>query len=414
MAHTAASSPTADTAPASTQLEAGTLAYRNANLAMFVGGFATFAMVYSTQPLLPLLADDFGVSAASASLTVSATAAGLALMLIPGSVLADRLGRQPVMKIALAMAAVLALATAAAPDFATLLVLRALLGAVIAGLPAAAMAYIGEEFAANAQARVMGLYIAGNALGGMSGRFIAALLTDIASWRIALGVIGLLGLLAAFVFWRGLPASRHFRPRAATPARIVGDTLAIYRDAGLPWLFLTAFLGMGAFVGLYNFLGFRLLEAPYGLGQTAIGAIFLLYLVGTWASALSGRLAERYGRRNTLWVMVTVMGSGLALTLASPLWLIIAGVGIFTFGFFAAHALASGWVGRRAGERRALASALYLSSYYLGASVIGSLAGMAWSAGHWNGLTDLLGACLLLTAAVALRLRRLPAASNRD
>ncbi len=152
------------------------------------------------------------MSAASASLTVSATAAGLALMLIPGSVLADRLGRQPVMKIALAMAAVLALATAAAPDFATLLVLRALLGAVIAGLPAAAMAYIGEEFAANAQARAMGLYIAGNALGGMSGRFIAALLTDVASWRIALGVIGLLGLLAAFVFWRGLPARATSAP----------------------------------------------------------------------------------------------------------------------------------------------------------------------------------------------------------
>ena len=406
--------PTAAAAPVSTPLEAGTVAYRHANLAMFVGGFATFAMVYSTQPLLPLLATDFGVSAASASLTVSATAAGLALMLIPGSVVADRLGRQPVMKIALGMAAILALATAAAPDFVSLLVLRALLGAVIAGLPAAAMAYIGEEFAANAQARAMGLYIAGNALGGMSGRFIAALLTDVASWRIALGVIGLMGLLAAFVFWRGLPASRHFRPRAATPARIVGDMLAIYRDAGLPWLFLTAFLGMGAFVGLYNFLGFRLLEAPYGLGQTAIGAIFLLYLVGTWASALSGRLAERYGRRNTLWVMVTVMGSGLALTLASPLWLIIAGVGIFTFGFFAAHALASGWVGRRAGERRALASALYLSSYYLGASVIGSVAGMAWSAGHWTGLTALLGVCVLLTAAVALRLRRLPLAANGD
>ena len=406
--------PTAAPTAASTQLEAGTVAYRHANLAMFVGGFATFAMVYSTQPLLPLLATDFGVSAASASLTVSATTAGLALILIPGSVLADRLGRQPVMNAALAVAAVLALASAAAPDFASLLVLRALLGAVIAGLPAAAMAYIGEEYAASAQARAMGLYIAGNALGGMSGRFIAAVLTDVASWRIALGVIGLLGLLAAVVFWRGLPPSRHFRPRAATPARIFGDTHAIYRDAGLPWLFLTAFLGMGAFVGLYNFLGFRLLESPYGLGQTAIGAIFLLYLVGTSASALSGRLAERYGRRDTLWIMVTVMGSGLALTLASPLWLIIAGVGIFTFGFFAAHALASGWVGRRAGERRALASALYLSSYYLGASVIGSIAGMAWSAGHWRGLAALLGACVVTTAAIALRLRRLPATPSGD
>ena len=197
-------------------------------------------------------------------------------------------------------------------------------------------------------------------------------------------------------------------PRAATPARILRDALAIYRDPGLPALFLVAFLAMGAFVGLYNFLGFRLLEAPYLLGQTAIGAIFLLYLVGTWASTLSARLADRHGRHKVLWIMVVVMGLGLALTLARPLALIIAGVGVFTFGFFAAHALASGWVGKRAGERRALGSALYLSSYYLGASVIGTVAGTAWGAGHWPGLALLLGACVLATGAVALYLRRLP------
>mgnify|MGYP001354407105 FL=1 len=346
-----------DAATPSAYLEAGTPEYRRANIAMFIGGFATFALVYCTQPLLPLLASEFGVSAASASLSVSATTAGLALMLIPGSVLADRLGRQQLMKLALAIAAVLALATAFAPDFLSLLVLRALLGAVLAGLPAAAMAYIGEEVAPTAQARAMGLYIAGNALGGMSGRFVGALITDASSWRTALAVIGVFGLASAVVFWRRLPASRHFVPRAATPARIFRDALAIYRDPGLPWLFLVAFLAMGAFVGLYNFLGFRLLEQPYALGQSAIGAIFLLYLVGTWASALSGQLAERHGRQKSTWKMVAVMGAGLALTLAQPLWLIIAGVGVFTFGFFAAHALASGWVGRRAGERRALASA---------------------------------------------------------
>ncbi|HRM69976.1 MAG TPA: MFS transporter [Thauera phenylacetica] len=373
---------------------------------MFVGGFATFAMVYNTQPLLPLLAAEFGVGAASASLTVSATTAGLALMLIPGSVLADRLGRQQVMKAALAIAALLALATAFAPDFGALLVLRALLGGVIAGLPAAAMAYIGEEIAPGAQARAMGLYIAGNALGGMSGRFVAALLTDWSSWRVALGAI------SALLFWQRLPASRNFRARAATPARIFADTLAIYRDPGLPALFLVAFLAMGGFVGLYNFLGFRLLEPPYGLGQSAIGAVFLLYLVGTWASAASGRLAERRGRRKVLWPMVAVMGAGLALTLAQPLWLVIAGVGVFTFGFFAAHALASGWVGRRAGERRALASALYLSSYYLGASVLGSLAGTAWTGWRWEGVAALVGLCVLLTAACALWLRQLPAPAD--
>lgn len=394
-------------APPAALLEAGTTAFRRANLAMFLGGFATFAVLYGTQPMLPLLAAVFGVSPAHASLSVSAGTAALSLSLIPASILSDRYGRAPVMKGALVLAALIALASAAVSDFNQLLVLRALLGVALAGLPAAAMAYLGEEVAPNAQGRAMGIYIAGNACGGMSGRFIAALLTEWGSWRIALAVLGLLGGIAALVFWRGLPASRHFRARAATPMRIVRDAGAIFRDAGLPWLFLTAFLIMGAFVGLYNYLGFRLHDAPYNLGQTAIGAIFLLYLVGTWASAWVGRLADRFGRRNVLWMMVCLMGAGLALTLHERLAVVILGVGVFTFGFFASHTTASGWVGRRAQERRALAAALYLCCYYLGGSVIGTLSGFAWSSARWGGVVALLGAGALLTLAVALWLRRL-------
>ncbi|MDD2873822.1 MAG: MFS transporter, partial [Azoarcus sp.] len=157
---------------------------------MFVGGFATFAMLYATQPLLPLLSSEFGISPASASLSVSAGTAALALMLIPASVLADRSGREKVMKVSLALAALIALACAAVNDFSQLLILRALLGASLAGLPAAAMAYIGEEVSPRAQGKAMGLYIAGNALGGMSGRVLSALLTDLGSWRIVLITLG--------------------------------------------------------------------------------------------------------------------------------------------------------------------------------------------------------------------------------
>jgi YNFM family putative membrane transporter len=388
-------------------LQAGSAAYRRANLAMFVGGFATFAMLYGTQPMLPLFAAAFGVDAATASLTVSAGTAALALMLIPASVLSDRLGRAAVIKGSLALAALIALGSAVVTDFNQLLVLRALLGAVLAGLPASAMAYLGEEVAPDAQGRAMGLYIAGNALGGMSGRVLAALLTEWGSWRLGLGMLGVLGVAAAFVFWRGLPASRHFHARPARLDRIARDARGIFADPGLPWLFLTAFLAMGAFVGLYNYLGFHLMAAPFNLGQSAIGAIFLLYLVGTWASAQAGRLADRHGRRNVLWVMVAIMGAGLALTAAPHLAAIVGGVAVFTFGFFATHSLASGWVGRRAQERRALAAALYLCCYYLGASVIGSLAGLAWGAGAWGGLLAMLGLCALGTFAIALWLRRL-------
>lgn len=391
------------------KLESGTEAFKRANQAMFVGGFATFAMLYATQPLLPLLSSEFGISPASASLSVSAGTAALALMLIPASVLADRSGREKVMKVSLALAALIALACAAVNDFSQLLILRALLGASLAGLPAAAMAYIGEEVSPRAQGKAMGLYIAGNALGGMSGRVLSALLTDLGSWRIALLTLGVLGIVSAAVFWYRLPPSRHFRARAASLSRILDDARHISRDAGLPWLFLTALLAMGVFIGVYNYLGFRLLEAPFNLGQSAIGAIFLLYVVGSWASAFAGQLTDRFGRRKVQWIVVMIMISGLLLTLSDALALLIAGVAIFTFGFFATHSISSGWVARRGQERRGLATAIYLTFYYLGASLIGSLSGFAWSLGRWNGIAAVLGLCLLLLLAIVLRLKKLPA-----
>ena len=98
---------------------------------------------------------------------------------------------------------------------------------------------------------------------------------------------------------------------------------------------------------------------------------------------------------------------GIGATLADALWLIVAGLGIFTFGFFAVHSVASAWVGHRAGPRRGLVSALYLSSYYLGGSLLGTAAGWAWSHGGWPGVLAALLVCAGLVIGIALRLRRL-------
>ncbi|MDR0634937.1 MAG: MFS transporter [Azoarcus sp.] len=403
---------TDDSSPASDdRLRAAPPAWRRATLAMFLGGFATFAMLYSTQPLLPLFAETFAIGAARASLSVSAGTAALAVALIPASVLADRYGRDRVMKMSLALAAAVASASALVDDFNHLLILRVLLGAALAGLPAAAMAYLGAEVDPPAQGKTMGIYIAGNALGGMSGRLLAALLADLGEmggWRLALFVPGLLGVIAALVFWRYLPPSRHFHPRAAAPRRILADARAIFTDAGLPWLFATGALAMGCFIGVYNYLGFHLMQAPFNFSQRAIGAVFLLYLVGSWSSAFAGQLADRHGRRRVQWGMVLAMLAGLALTLVGQPAVLIAGVAIFTFGFFAAHTLSSSWVAHRGKEQRGLATAIYLSAYYLGASLIGSLSGFAWTHGGWLGIVAALALCLLVLFAIVLRLKKLP------
>lgn len=388
-------------------LQAGTPAFRRANLALAAGGFTCFALLYGTQPVLPQLTHEFGISPASASFSVAAGTLSMALLLIPLSLIADRYGRERLMRLGLVGAALFACASAFMPDFHLLVLCRALLGACIAGVPAAAMAYLGEEIALNARGRAMGLYIAANALGGMSGRFLSALVTGWWDWRHGLGALGLLGLLAAFTFWRLLPPAQHFRPRSLKPRLLLADVGRIYADPGLPWLFVTAFLIMGSFVGIYNYLGFRLSLPPYGLGPAAIGAIFLLYAVGSASSALAGHLADRIGRSRIVLLMSLTMAAGIGLTLVAALPLIILGLAVFTFGYFAVHAVASGWVGRRAGPRRGLVSALYLSSYYLGGSVIGSATGWPWIHGGWPGVVATLLACVAVVLGIALSLRRL-------
>jgi len=381
---------------------------RRITIAVCLAGFSCFVLLYGTQPLLPQLSEAFAIAPGTASLSVTVSTGVMALLLIPLSLVADRWGRERLMRLGLLGAAVFALSSAWAPDFFLLVVTRALLGACIAGVPAAAMAHLGEELPVAARARVMGLYIATNALGGMAGRLISAVVSDLGgSWHYGLAALGLVGLVVAVVFWRLLPPARHFEPRSLQPGLLFADIRRIYADPGLPWMFTTAFLSMGAFVGMYNYLPFRLVAEPYALGPAWIGGIFLLYSVGTWSSAWAGRQVARRGRQRMLLAMSLLAVAGIAVTLLAPLWLIVAGLAVFTFGFFAVHSVASAWVGHRAGPRRGLVSALYLSSYYLGGSVVGTATGWAWSHGGWPGVAAALLACAGLVCGVALRLRRL-------
>ncbi|QFU17901.1 MFS transporter [Microvirga thermotolerans] len=390
------------------RLESGTPAFRRLNLALFAAGFATFAILYCVQPLLPVFSQDFGVSAAVSSLSLSLTTGMLAVaMLVTGS-LSEIWGRKPLMVASLFSSALLTVVSAASPSWHMLLLTRLAIGATLSGLPAVAMAYVSEEVDARSIGLAMGLFIGGNAIGGLAGRVVAGALTDLVSWRFAIGVIGTLGLVAAVAAWRSLPPSRHFRPQRADPAGLLRSFAAHLRDPGLRALFAEAFLLMGAFVTFYNYLGYRLMAPPYRLSHTAIGAIFVVYLVGTFSSTFVGHLAGRLGRRRILWATILVMLAGLGVALTESLPPILVGVVAVTFGFFGAHSIASSWVGRRAREAKAQASALYLFAYYLGSSGIGTLGGVFWTAQGWPGVTALVATLLLAALGLAFRLMALP------
>ncbi|WP_337063377.1 MFS transporter [Kineococcus sp. G2] len=393
--------------------EPGSPAARRVVAALFAAGLATFAQLYSVQAVLPALAGGLRVSAAHAALSVSVATGALALSVVGWSALADRVGRVPVMVVSALAATAVGLVVPWVPGLGALLLLRAVQGAALGGLPAVAMAYLAEELAAGQVARAAAAYVAGTSLGGLSGRVVSALVADLAGWRWGVAAVAVLGAAGTAVLCAVVPRAQGFAPRRRTGPHLVRRLREALADPALLALYAQGALLMGGFVTVYNYLGFRLLAPPFSLSQTVVGLLFVVYLAGTASSAVAGRFAAR-GRLPVLLAATGVFAAGALLTLADALVLVGAGLVLLTAGFFAAHAVASGWVGARARPgARAQASALYTFGYYAGSSVLGWAGGVVMGAGGWSGaVTGVVALAAAAALVAALLLRRDAAAGS--
>ncbi|WP_170006080.1 MFS transporter [Bacillus fonticola] len=382
-------------------IEKGGRSYTKTILSLFLGSFVTFAILYSVQPLIPTFSKQFDVSAATASLSLSLSTGVLAVSMLVTSTFSDKVGRKPIMVASLLLSGILAVVTAFSPNFTFLLIVRALLGVVLAGFPSIAMTYIQEEFHPKNLGAVMGIYVSGTSIGGLSSRVVMGALTDWFSWQIALGVMAALCLLIAVWFWRSLPDSAHFQPQSVNLKQLLSAFGTNLKQPSLLCLFTLAFLLMGSFVSLYNYIGYPLMAPPYNLSQTLVGLIFLVYLVGTFSSSFMGRLADRSGNANMLFCSIVIMLAGGLLTLNGYLWIKLAGVALYTFGFFGAHSIASGWVVQKATKYKAQASSLYLLFYYAGSSLVGTSSGVFWTQFGWGGFIALISGLLAVSLVIA-------------
>ncbi len=354
--------------------------------------------------LSPTITQEFGVSPASSSVSLSISTAMLAIGLLFTGPLSDAIGRKPVMVTALLLASCCTLLSTMMTSWHGILIMRALIGLSLSGVAAVGMTYLSEEIHPSFVAFSMGLYISGNSIGGMSGRLLSGVMTDFFNWRIALAAIGCFALASALMFWKILPASQHFRPTSLRPKTLFINFRLHWRDRGLPLLFAEGFLLMGAFVTLFNYIGYRLMLSPWELSQAVVGLLSVAYLTGTWSSPKAGAMTSRYGRGPVMLFSTAVMLGGLLLTLFTSLWLIFAGMLLFSAGFFAAHSVASSWIGPRARRAKGQASSLYLFSYYLGSSIAGTLGGVFWHSYGWNGVGGFIALMLVLAILVGTRL----------
>jgi len=387
--------------------------YRRFVIGIIAAGTATFAQLYSPQGILPLIAIDLRISASQSSFAVGAATLGVAVGVIPWSRISDRFGRLWVMRVSLISALAIGFLVPIASDFPSIIALRALEGFFLAGLPAVALTAINEELSSKVVGLAAGSFIAGNTFGGLLGRLVAAPAAEIGGWQLGMLSVSSLALVSTVIFLIVMPKPRGFTniPRSEAPS-LVAQLRSNLNTPGVLILLLQAFMLMGGFVAMYNYLAFRLESAPFNLSPTLISFLFFAYLAGTLSAPLVWKFIPKFSATVVLVVSIVVTILGVFITLSDQLLIVLTGLTIMTAGFFAAHSIASGLLVRRAHIGRSQAAALYNVFYYGGSTIIGWLGGVAFIAWGWTG-TVLLVAALALTSLIITLIFSYPKVRNR-
>jgi predicted MFS family arabinose efflux permease len=369
-------------------------------LAVVFAGFCAFLALFAPQPLLPLLAHTFAVSPARISLVVTASTLAVALSAPLAGFVADRFGRKRVIVPAAFLLAVPTLLAATATSYGQLIFWRLLQGVFTPGIFAVIIAYINEEWDAGAGAATAA-YVTGTVIGGFTGRALAAIVASHTSWRWAFVALGVLNLAGAVAIRAWLPPGRRFT-RARRTGSAVTPLLRHLRNPRLVATYAVGFCVMFTLLATFTYINFYLAAPPFHLSTSALGLLFVVYLIGAVITPVAGRAIDRMGHRFALVAAFSAGATGVLLTLVHSVPVIMAGLTLACTGVFVGNSAGSSYVGSAATESRASAVGLYVTFYYLGGSAGSAIPGYNWNHGGWPACVALIVAVQIVTISLAL------------
>jgi len=365
---------------------------------------ASFTNIYITQPVLPVLQDEFATDMVWVSFSVSAVILGIAISNLPFGFLADRLPIHPIILTGGVLVALGGLVCAVTKDLWVLIGARFLQGLFIPALTTCLAAYLARVLPAARLNVVMGSYVSATVLGGLGGRLLGGWIHAPTHWRHAFVSASILILIATFTAFRWLP-------RTLIENKQQHVTISYWELLKRWELLLIYFCAAGSFFifsSVFNYLPFRMTAPPFGYSTELTTLLYLAYIVGIFMGPTAGRAGNRFGTGNTLLGGVAVLGVSLMLILLPSITAVVLALLGVCAGFFSIHAAAVGSLNRKLSSGQGRANALYVLFYYMGGWLGITLSGFAYKQGGWRAVIYI---CLLflvipLSAGIAERKNR--------
>jgi YNFM family putative membrane transporter len=364
---------------------------------------ATFSTIYLTQPVLPVLREEFGVDAAKASLTVSAVIFGIALATLPFGRLADRFPTRPIILVGGTLASLCGFLCAATTSFPLLVAGRFLQGVFVPSLTTCLVVYLVRRLPAERLNVAMGAYVSATVAGGLGGRLLAGFIHPPLHWRYAFVTASAFLLLATLDAGRWLPREEKI---PETAGEKVGFTALLSRP-DLLRIFSVGAASFGAFSSVFNYMPFQLAAPPFLLPTHLITMLYLSYLVGVAIGPLAGRLGNRLGNGLAMAIGGAVFGASALLTMVPFLPVVAGGLAGVCAGFFIVHTAAVGALNRKLATSRGRGNSLYVLFYYLGGTAGITASGLAYRRAGWRGVVVLVVILLLIPVAAGILEARL-------
>ncbi len=350
-----------------------------------------YASIYAPQPILPLLAGEFGQTTAGAALLMTAVLLPLSFAPLFYGLLLESQPAKRMLLVTIGALALLQAAFGAAESYGQLIAARLLQGACVPAIVAAITSYLAYTVEREHIQRAITYFVAANILGGLVGRVLSGWVATGAGWRYTFFLIAavLAGCFAAVTRMRA--DSRL----SMSPVRLTA-VMPILRNGDIARLYAVGFTIFFAFMALLTFLPFRLKEIDPSTSAFAISMTYSGFLMGIVSSATATTIIRfAGGEKRAMTVGLGIYGISMLLVNAPSGAAIFAIMFVMSGGMLFVHAVAMGTVNKLSAENRAVANGLYISIYYTGAALGSWLPGLIYQGAGWAAFT------LTLTAAIA-------------
>jgi predicted MFS family arabinose efflux permease len=369
--------------------------------AVALAGLSAFLNLYAPQALLPHLAREFGVGAADIGLIMTASSLSVALTAPFTGAVADVLGRKRLISAAVLLLIIPTVMVAFSQSLHAMIAWRFVQGLLLPPIFAVTVAYIGDEWPAVEATGVTGLYVSASAVGGFLGRFLTGLTSDAIGWRGAFLVDAGITAICAIAIVILLPREKRFVKAESIRASL----RQMLRHLGNPRLLATFAVGFGVlfnFIATFTYVNFLLAAPPYNLSPSALGSIFIVYLLGMISASFTGRAVARFGRRAFVTAAIAIWIGGILLTLVPSLPVIVLGLALAGACGMVCQASSTSYVSTTAKGGVSSAVGLYVTAFYTGGSVGAFLPGLLWTTGGWPSTVVLVTASLVAMGATVL------------